>query len=205
MTFPAGAIYAPPPLVGAHGPPAGANGPPPLKIIFFIWRLFCYFFHIGGFFLYLRGISVTLFSLWEPFLSLYRASLLFFLHRRAFLLRFSLYNDYIANFFNTWGPFCYVFLCIMIILGTFFTMWGPFAPFFSIWGPLSSLYSASATFPPCEGLFAAFFSILGTFFTMLFFFPFGGPFLGPLLLQKLLRTYCHPTPYNYASNNGITI
>ena len=33
---------------------------------------------------------------------------------RAFLLRFSLYNDYIANFFTVWGPFCYVFFCMII-------------------------------------------------------------------------------------------
>ena len=42
----------------------------------------------------------------------YRTSLLIFFYRRAFLLRFSLYNDYIANFFTMWGPFCYVFFCI---------------------------------------------------------------------------------------------
>ena len=131
---PAGAIYAPPPL-------AGANGPPLENYIIYI-ETFCYFFHIGGLFLYLGGISVTLFSLWEPFLSLHRASLLFFLHRRAFLLRFSLYNDYIANFFTTWGPFCYVFLCIMIILGTFFTMWGAFLLHFSPFGGLFCPYIA---------------------------------------------------------------
>ena len=125
-------LRLPMPPCGCPWSPAGAHSPlrapmdPPLEIIFFIWRLFCYFFHIGGLFLYLGGISVTHFSLWEPFLS-YAGPLCYFSSIGG---PFSYVFLYIMTILGTFLPCEGLFLCIMIILGTFFIVWGPFCYIF---------------------------------------------------------------------------
>ena len=128
----------------------------------------------------------------------------FFFYRRAFLLRFSLYNDYIANFFIMWGPFCYVFFLYNDYIGNIFYHVGAFLLHFSPFGGLFCPYIARLCyFSSMWVAFCCIFLYIGNIFYHVgrglsaVFFSFGGPFLGlPPLLPKFLRTYCHPTPYD---------
>ena len=176
----------PPSLAGVHGPPAGANGPPPPLEIIFLCRDFFAIFPYWGPFSLLGGHFCYYFLLMVTFLSLYRISLLFFFYRRAFLLRFSLYNDYIANFFIMWGPFCYVFFLYNDYIGNIFYHVGAFLLHFSPFGGLfCPIYIARLCyFSSMWVAFCCIFLYIGNIFYHVgrglsaVFFSFGGPFLG---------------------------
>ena len=100
-----GAIYAPPPAA-AYALLAGAHDPPAGANA----PLEIIFFLFGDFFAIFSILGV-------------------FLYLGAFLLLFS---PYVNLFCPYTGPFCYIFLYIMTILGTFLPCEGLFAKFFSV-------------------------------------------------------------------------
>ena len=183
--------------------------PPPFGNYIFLLKFFAIFPILGAFF-----------STWGAFLLLFSPYGNFFCP----------YTGPLCYFSSIGGPFCYVFL-YMTILRTFLPCGGLFATFFLYNDYIGNIFYHVGAFllyfSPFGGLFCPYiarlcyfssmcvafcciFLYIGNIFTMwggaylLFFFPFGGPFLGlPPLLRKFLRTYCHPTPYNYGSNNGI--
>ena len=154
----------------------------------------CYFSSIGGPFYYVFLYIMTILGTFLPC--------------GVFLLRFSLYNDYIGNIFYHVGAFLLRFSLYNVYIGNIFYHVGAFLLHFSSFGGLFFvliLYSASLLlflhvrgfllhfslywehFLPCGGG--------GPISVSAVVFPYGGPFLGSPPPMKT-STYLFATPHH---------
>ena len=209
----------PPPLTSvAHFGCKSRRSPPPLG------GRFATFSPCGSLiptFFSLRG---TYFTMWGPFWYIFLLMWNLFYYVGAFLVHFSPYGElflpcgglfspcgglwlrfhpYWDLFFTMWvdnhtmwGTFCYVFLFIGNLfyhVVAFLLLFSPFGVLFCTYGERFCTYTWGLFVHMGGGLFCTY----------------GGHFgLPPPPYEYSCAppcAHCHPTPYNYASNNGITI